>query len=165
DYIYNELKDFTDPFHDNHVYRHEQDDARFLGAEFSWQHNIDELWHLDINADVVQARLRNGDHLPRTPPASVLFAINRESGHLLMRLEGQVTASQKRTAANEDPSDGHTLLNASLSYRQLLAHSELLWRLAASNLTDQYAVNHVSYLKHAAPLAGRNVQLGLNWSF
>ena len=165
DYIYNELKDFTDPFHDNNVYRQEQDDARFLGAEFSWQHNIDDLWHLDINADVVQARLRNGDHLPRTPPASALFAINRESGHLLMRLEGQATASQKRTAANEDPSDGYTLLNASLSYRQLFAHSELLWRLAASNLIDQYAVNHVSYLKHAAPLAGRNIQLGLNWSF
>ncbi len=170
DYIYNDLKSIRDPFHGDAVYRHEQADARFSGGEFSWQHSLSQRWSVELGADAVHARLTSGADLPRTPPTSLLLALswqhqNGQHQGWAAWVESRTVASQKRTAANEDPSDGYTLLNASLTYHQPLAYSKLLWRLAASNLTDQYALNHVSYLKHAAPLAGRNVQLGLNWSF
>ena len=165
DYIYNDLKDFTDPFHDNNVYRHEQADTNFLGAEFSWQHDLSERWHVDMNADVVQARLRSGGDLPRTPPATLLLALNYEVNRWQARVESKLVQEQRATADNEDPSEGHVLLNASAGFRQPLGDSELLLNLSLQNLTDEYAVNHVSYLKQAAPLPGRNVQLGARWRF
>ncbi|QQD20944.1 TonB-dependent receptor [Oceanospirillaceae bacterium ASx5O] len=165
DYIYNDLKAVTDPFHGDDVYRHEQADARFYGAEFSWQHNLNAFWHLDINADLVDAALRNGNNLPRTPPATLLLALNYERYGWDARLESKFVQEQKETAANEDASEGHILLNASLSYEQPLANSELIWQLSVQNLTDEYAVNHVSYLKQAAPLPGRNLQAGVRWRF
>ncbi len=57
------------------------------------------------------------------------------------------------------------LLNASVGYQFVLADSELNISLDAHNLTDQYAVNHVSYLKRAAPLPGRDVRFGIRWAF
>ncbi len=165
DYIYNDLKAVTDPFLGDDVYRYEQSDARFYGAEFSWQHNLNAFWHLDINADVVDAALRNGNNLPRTPSATLLLALNYERNGWDARLESKLVQEQKETATNEDASEGYALLNASLSYEQTLGSSELIWQLAVQNLTDEYAVNHVSYLKQAAPLPGRNLQAGVRWRF
>lgn len=165
DYIYNDLKDFTDPFHGNDVYRHEQADARFLGAELSWQHRLTERWRFDVNGDLVRAELLNGEPLPRIPPASLLLGVNYSLDRLDARLTTKLVRAQNQTARNESASEGHVLVNAGLGYRVPLAGSELRLNLAAQNLTDQYAVNHVSFLKQAAPLMGRNVQMSVRWLF
>lgn len=165
DYIYNDLKSITDPFHSEPVYRHEQADARFSGSEISWQYRLSGHWSLDTGADIVRARLTSGDDLPRTPPASLLLALNWENNQWQARLENRNAMRQDKTATNETATDGYSLLNASISYRQPLAATEVIWRASAMNLTDEYAVNHVSYLKDAAPLPGRNIQLGINWRF
>ena len=57
------------------------------------------------------------------------------------------------------------MLYASVGYQFLLNNSELTLRLDGRNLTDQYAVNHVSYLKRAAPLPGRDIRFGVRWAF
>jgi iron complex outermembrane receptor protein len=165
DYIYNDLKDFTDPFHGNDVYRHEQDDARFFGAEFSWQHRLTAHWAFDVNGDLVRAELSNGEPLPRIPPASLLLGVNYKLNRFDARLTTRLVRAQRQTAANELESDGHVLVNAGIGYRVPLPGSELRLNLAAQNLTDQYAVNHVSFLKQAAPLQGRNVQMSMRWEF
>lgn len=165
DYIYNDLKGFVDPFHNNDVYRHEQADARFRGAEFSWQHDFSDRWHLDLTADVVQAEKTNGDKLPRTPPASVLVAMNYEWNRWDARIESKWVDAQNATAENEQASQGHTLLNARIAYQQRFAHSDLMLALAIDNITDEYAINHVSYLKYAAPMPGRNVLFSTRWRF
>lgn len=165
DYIYNDLKDTQDPFHGGDVYRYEQADARFLGAEFSWQYNFTERWHMDIGADVVEARLVDGGYLPRTPPASMLLALNYEHNGWDFRIETKAVSDQHQTAENETNTAGFVLLNAYAGYKMKLQHSELLWHLAAHNITDEYAINHVSYLKRAAPITGQNLQAGVRWRF
>lgn len=165
DYIYNDLKGYKDPYHGQDVYRYEQADARFYGAELSWQHDLNAAWHLDLGADFVRAQLIDGGDLPRTPPASMLLAINWENQGWQTRLEAKGVMEQDNVAANEQSSAGFVLLNASASYTQLLSHGQLQWQALASNLTDEYSLNHVSYLKRAAPMAGRNVQLAMHYRF
>ncbi len=165
DYIYNNLQSVTDPFHDEAVYRHEQADARFSGAEFSWAHQLTHSWSADLNSDYVRASLADGGDLPRTPPASLRLGINWQNNGWQARAETHAVASQKRVADNETATGDYMLLNASLQYRQFIGTQELNWRLALNNISDEYATNHVSYLKYAAPLAGRNIQAGVNWRF
>lgn len=164
-YIYNDLKFFKDPFHGNDVYRHEQVDARFYGAEFSWHYWLDDNWHLDVDADLVRAERTSGTKLPRTPPASLHLALEWHQGNWVTRLESQMSMAQKQTAQEETASDGFVLFNASAGYYQLLNKGEVYWHLAIKNLADEYAINHVSYLKRAAPLPGRNLQAGIRWQF
>jgi iron complex outermembrane receptor protein len=165
DFIYNDLKAETDPFHGNDVYRHEQADANFIGAEASWAHSLSMHWSLDISADVVRARLNDGGNLPRTPPASLLAGLEWGNHQWEARTELRAVASQSNTAENESNSEGYLMLNASVGYLLTLQESELTFTLDGNNLTDQYAVNHVSYLKRAAPLPGRDLRLGVRWAF
>ncbi|UZK03084.1 TonB-dependent receptor [Venatoribacter cucullus] len=175
DYIYNEIKEIEhngrpcgntgDPFHCDDVYRYEQSDARFTGAEFNWQHNLTNTWHVDIGGDVVKAERTNGEDLPRTPPASMLLALNWEHNGWDLRAEGRAIFTQNDTAPNETRTSDFMLLNAYAAYNMPIGGSELIWHLAVQNLTDEYAVNHVSYLKQAAPLPGRNLQAGVRWRF
>ncbi|MAD43511.1 MAG: hypothetical protein CMI02_08265 [Oceanospirillaceae bacterium] len=165
DYIYNDLKGFADPYHGNMVYRHEQGDARFTGGEFSWQHSLNLNWHLDINADYVQASLNDGGNLPRIAPASVLIALNWQKNLWQARVESELVAEQSETADNESSTDGYTLLNASVSRDIRIQDQELNLRAAIHNIADEEARNHVSYLKEYAPLPGRSVNLGARWRF
>jgi len=165
DYIYNDLKSFKDPFHGNDVYRYEQDNAQFYGAEFSWHHQLNDAWHLDFDADFVRAELTSGVSLPRTPPISLLVALDWHKNGWTARLESQATLAQNKTAPEESSTDAQAQLNASAGFRQQLNKGEVYWYLAAQNLTNEQAINHVSYLKQAAPLAGRNLQAGMRWHF
>jgi iron complex outermembrane receptor protein len=165
DYIYNDLKDFVDPFHGNDVYRHEQADARFFGAELSWHHRLAEHWAINLNGDLVRAERTDGEPLPRIPPASLLLGVNYTLNRLDARLATQWVRSQNEVAGNELASDGHVLIDAGIGYRLALRASQLRLAMAAQNLTDEYAVNHVSFLKQAAPLPGRNVQISVRWMF
>ncbi len=164
-YIYNDLKSFKDPYHGDDVYRYEQADAQFYGSELTWQYDFIEHWHIDANADIVRAQLSTGDKLPRTPPASFMLALNWDKGSWDARLESRAVVQQNAVATTEEITAGFILLNAYLGYRQTLAQGELNWQLSAHNLTDEYALNHVSYLKHAAPISGRNVQVGVRYRF
>ena len=164
-YVYNDLQDFKDPFHSNDVYRFKQEDAEFMGAELSWRHRLTDHWAFNLDVDVVQAELTNGVSLPRTPPVTMSLRANYTRNRLDAWLGTRVVLEQNDAAPNELPSPGHELLNAGLGYRLLLRESEVRFNLAAQNLTDQFAINHVSYLKRAAPLPGRNIQMSVRWEF
>lgn len=163
DYIFNDLKPF--PYHGEAVYRYEQSDARFFGAELSWQHNFNDNWHWDMAADAVSAKRTNGEALPRTPPVSLLTALNWKMNGWEARLESKAILKQNQTAANENSTAGFVLFNAYAGYRHLTRHGELQWRASVHNITDKCALNHVSYLKEDAPMPGRNVMLGVSYKF
>lgn len=93
------------------------------------------------------------------------LGVNWQQNGWQARAETQAVASQKRIADNETATGDYMMLNASVQYLQFIGAQELNWRLALNNITDEYATNHVSYLKYAAPLAGRNIQAGVNWRF
>ena len=165
DYIYNDLKAFQDPYHLNNVYRHEQRDARFTGGEVSWKYQLQDQWRTDLSADIVKARLTDGGNLPRTPPASLLAGIEWEPSKWHARIETRMVAEQTDTADNETRTDGYVMFNAKVGYETELGDSTLDLHMDLNNLTDQEAYNHVSYLKDAAPLAGRDVRLHARITF
>ncbi len=129
-------------------------------------HSLHEL-HLDAKADYVYAQDRAaGRSLPRIPPfrasAALVYGWNDRFG---ARIEGQYVHEQDRTAAFELPTDGYFLLDAALTGRARIGLVDFDVYLKGTNLTNEEARLHTSFLKDIAPLAGRGGLLGLRVSF
>lgn len=152
------------------VLRFAQRDARFRGGEISGLYEIyhAEPHHVDaeFGFDSVQAELRDtGEPLPRIPPRRYRLALHYRGENLDGSVEGVRLDGQDRAGAFETPTEGATLLNATLGYRFITPGAVVGVLLRGTNLTDELARNHVSFLKDVAPLPGRDVSLSLQLSF
>jgi iron complex outermembrane receptor protein len=166
-YIYNDLKSIIDPFHGNPVYRNEQRDAWFTGTEWQLDYNVSMNWQWFIRADFVQARLKKGvnKNLPRTPPLTTSSGVKWYSNNWQVNTDVKYYAEQTATANNETVSSDYVVINFYAAYTQQLAKSSVKYYLKAHNLADEFGRNHVSYLKEFSPVVGRNVSLGVAYSF
>lgn len=152
------------------VFRYTQRDAEFRGAELSGLYELihAEPYHVDLElgVDYVRAELRDtGDPLPRIPPLRYRLGLHYRGEKLHGLIEGQRVEEQDRVAALERPTEGYTLLNASVGYRFFAADMVYDVLLRGTNLTDEEARNHVSFLKDLVPLPGRDVNLALRLTF
>ncbi|MES1245685.1 MAG: TonB-dependent receptor [Acidobacteriota bacterium] len=152
------------------VIRFTQRDAEFRGAELTGLYEIyhGEPHHLDLElgADFVRAELRDtGEPLPRIPPRRYRLGLHYQGDRLSARIEGIRTDRQDRVAAEEEPTPGYDLLNATVGYRLFARDMVYDLLLRGTNLTDEVAFNHVSFLKDVAPLPGRDVSLALRVAF
>ena len=80
-------------------------------------------------------------------------------------IEGQRVNRQYRTAPFETETPGYTFLNASLSRRFRVGPTYVDLYLRATNLTNEEARDHLSFLKEVLPLEGRSVVVGLRTTF
>jgi iron complex outermembrane receptor protein len=103
--------------------------------------------------------------LPRIAPLRYGVGLDYRRDRLGARLDATIAEAQGRVAAGERPTDGYTLLNASVSYRLPAPGARLEAFLRGVNLLDEEARNHVSFLKDIAPMGRRSVQLGLRGQF
>jgi len=103
--------------------------------------------------------------LPRIPPFRYGAGLHYDSGAWNGRVELRGVAKQDRIAAFERPTDGYTMLNASLGWRLFFGRTVLELLVRGTNLTDAEARNHVSFLKELAPLPGRDVRLSARVAF
>ena len=69
------------------------------------------------------------------------------------------------SAANESATSGYTLLDASVNYNFVWNGHDMMWFAKAQNLTNELAFVHSSFIKDDAPLAGRNLSVGLQARF
>ena len=140
------------------------DDPKALAADTS--HNPHHL-HVDLKADYVYAQNKETDRsLPRITPFRTSAAlVYGWHDRFSARVEGQYVHEQNRTAEFELPTDGYFLLNTSVSYRLPVRSAEFEVYLKGTNLTDEEARVHTSFLKDIAPLAGRGALLGVRASF
>jgi iron complex outermembrane receptor protein len=123
--------------------------------------------HVELKADYVRAQDWKTDRsLPRITPfrtgATVVYSWD---DRFHARVEGQYSHEQNRTAEFELPTDSYFLLNASMSYRVPVGPVEFDVYLKGTNLTNEEARVHTSFLKEIAPLAGRGALLGMRASF
>ncbi|MDQ3624647.1 MAG: TonB-dependent receptor, partial [Verrucomicrobiota bacterium] len=81
------------------------------------------------------------------------------------RVEGQYSARQNRTANVELPTDSFFLLDASVSYHIPAGPINFDVYVKGTNLADEEARLHTSFLNDAAPLAGRGVLFGVRAEF
>jgi iron complex outermembrane receptor protein len=165
------FESFTDEEEDGlTVFRYVQQDAEFRGAELSGVYELfhDEPYHVDVEfgTDFVRAELRDtGDPLPRIPSQRYHLGFHYRGEKIQGRIEGQRVEEQDRVAAFERPTDGYTLLNASVGYRFFTSTMVYDVLLRGTNLTDEEARNHVSFLKDLVPLPGRDLSLALRLTF
>ncbi|MGH7557639.1 MAG: TonB-dependent receptor, partial [Gemmatimonadota bacterium] len=152
------------------VIRYRQADALFTGAE---AHLDMELLHrephhlaLELKGDVVRAKFVDTDQpLPRIPPARIGAGIHYQGSTLWGSFGVHLVLEQERVAEFEEPTDSYTMTDATLGYRFFaggLVH-DLIFR--GTNLTDEEARNHVSFLKELAPLPGRDLSLAYRLNF
>lgn len=166
-YIYNDLKSYTDPYHGNPVYRNEQKDAWFTGAEWQLDYNVANNWQWFLRADYVHARLKEGTNknLPRTPPLTTSSGIKWQDNNWKVTTDVKYYAEQTAVADNESTTAGYSVVNFYAAYTQPLQKSSVQFYLKAHNLMDELGRNHVSYLKEYSPVIGRNATLGITYSF
>ncbi len=146
--------------------------ARITGQNTEQVFNPNDVY-LEFKADYVHAEDRDsGASLPRITPMRVSVGLGYTSERLTLKIEGLRVNHQFRTAQYETSTPGYTLLNASASYRLStiqLGHglnpvtTEIFVR--GTNLTNEEARNHQSFLKDVLPLPGRNVLGGVRLTF
>lgn len=193
DYIY--LADTGLVEHEVPVRLWTQGDARFNGAEaevnWAFADNASGQWDLRVFGDVVRAKLAGegtrpvaftlahegeiedlvaelpqGGNLPRIAPSRVGAELRWELGQWRASLGAVRYARQDRVAAHELPTDGYTLVDAHVAWHlDTAAGNGLELFVDGSNLLDEEARPHTSFLKEMAPLPGRGVVVGVRAFF
>ncbi|QAY79628.1 TonB-dependent receptor [Sphingosinicella sp. BN140058] len=151
------------------VFQIGQADATYSGVELEGSVRVAQLGAFAINldgvADYVRATIKSVGPAPRIPPLRVLGGIEAQSETLQGRLEVEWTDGQDRLAENETPTDGFTLVNASLSWKPFETLPNTSVTVSANNIFDVDARRHASFLKDVAPLAGRDFRVSARLSF
>lgn len=149
------------------IYRFVQTDATLYGFEAEGSY---DLWEsgarklaLEGQADFVKADTDLGP-AARIPPWSLTARLAWTSTPFDAGLEVRHVAEQDEVSENELPTDGYTLLNASAAWRPLADRNVTIFA-EAHNLTNEEAREHVSFLKDIAPMAGRNLRVGVAYRF
>jgi iron complex outermembrane receptor protein len=153
------------------VYAYEALDADFMGFESQVSfHAIDktnEELFFDIQPDYVRAKDRDNDtNLPRIPPFRLKTGVTYFHEDLFRaRFEVQQVFAQRETASFETSADGYTMMNAYLSKDIAVGDQVFEVFLRGSNLLNEKARNHVSFIKDVAPLPGASALLGIRVRF
>jgi iron complex outermembrane receptor protein len=157
------------------VYRYKAVDALFWGVEVEGMlhlHEALDLWshNLDLVAQVDYVRAKNrtdSEDLPRIPPLRTVVGLEYAyKRHFIADVEGIFVAKQNDIAERELPTDAYHLLNASVQYNlQFRDRHELALYVRGTNLTDEEARVHSSFIKDLAPLRGRSLLFGVRGVF
>lgn len=151
------------------VFQYVQADARYFGVEFEGSVTVARLGTTrivaDAVADYIRATVDSVGPAPRIPPKRLLLGLEAQSTHVDGRIETEFVDDQKRVAAFETPTDGHQVVNASVSWRPFGRDRSIALLLSANNILDADVRRHASFLKDFAPLAGRDLRATLKASF
>ena len=154
------------------VFQYFQRDARVWGFEAEASARLAQIGGFnivgDVTADMTRAKIKGAGldrNVPRIPPLRVLGGLEAQSERLDARVEVEWTDDQARVAQFETPTDGFTLVNASLSWRPLPDARHLTLSLSANNIFDVEARRHASFTKDYVPLAGRDIRITARASF
>ncbi len=152
-------------------YLYQMERARFWGfeAEADYQLFCDnpDGFHLYGQIDFVRGEsLSDNDSLPRITPARTKVGLKYKIEKLSTYVENTFVSKQDHTADFELPTDGYSMLNAGAAY-QLPLDAQQSYELyaRATNLLDEEARVHTSFLKDVAPLRGRAFFVGLRLAF
>jgi iron complex outermembrane receptor protein len=155
-------------FDEFQVFDFDQAGVEFVGFEAEalleiWDRN-DSHAHLRVFADFVNGTEdETGASLPLIPPTRLGLGLHGGWDKFDASIDAIFADGQDSIAENELPTEGYTLLNASLSYT--FADPGLYLFLRGSNLLDEDIRQHTSPLKDLVPLPGRSVHVGLRYEF
>jgi iron complex outermembrane recepter protein len=128
---------------------------------------FDPSSRVTLFGDYVDANLkREDDNLPRIPPARLGARYDLAAGPVSGNVDYYHTFAQRRVASYETRTSGYDMLNATLSYRSDLGRAKAVeLYVRGTNLLDELAFAHSSFVKDQSPLRGRSVAFGMRHSF
>lgn len=147
------------------VFRFAQGDATYRGFEVEGEARFVDRPGLTVKADglvdAVQATIDGFGPAPRIPSLRLLGGIEGRGRRSGLRAEVEHSTRQTRVTGFETTTPAFSFVNLSADWTPL-PDRDLRLTLSADNLFDMVARRHASFLKDYAPLAGRDVRLGLN---
>ena len=177
DYIY--LQDETEEEHEEHsgeddhggliAANYLQKDAEFNGYEFEvgkvFDVNNGEV-EISFGRDSVEGKFAAGGFIPRMSPSRNLFKISYENDIVRTTLSFKDVEQMDNLALNETVSEAYQMVNFTISAITPLGPDvDLKTSFFASNILDEVARNHNSFVKDQVPLPGRNFGLRFSLRF
>jgi len=155
-----------DQFEDFRLIRYSQADATFTGLEGEVRQQLTPWLSATVFGDYVRGELKgDGGNLPRIPAARVGVRAEAFSGPWSGDVEYSRTFKQDDIAAFESETPGYNMVNATVAYDVDLAGVKSQVFLRGTNLLDELAFNHASFLAETAPQRGRNLVVGVRARF
>lgn len=161
-YIY---ADTLDQYEDFRLIRYTQADATFSGLEGEVRHELRPGLSVTAFGDLVRAELKGGGDLPRIPAARLGLRGDAYRGAWSGNLEYVRVFEQDRVAAYETETPGYHMVNATVAYDVDAGPLRSQVFVRGTNLLDETALNHASFISTLAPLRGRNLVVGLRTRF
>jgi len=177
DYIFARLVETeTETGVPHHYLLYTASDASFTGIDGQVSYAFSPEVHVTVFGDYVGTDLTSeevdvdldasDDNLPRIPPGRLGARLDLAGGPLSADIEYYHTFEQDKVALYETPTEGYGMLNATIAYRFAIeGGSELELYARGTNLTDELAFVHTSFVKNQSPLRERNVVFGLRHTF
>jgi iron complex outermembrane receptor protein len=171
DFIYLADTGAVDPDEELPIFAYANADADFTGleAELFVPLYAEGGNEIDVRffTDFVRGELATGESLPRLPPLRYGARFEYHNDRFLVGLEATRYDDQRDIAPFETQTDGYMLVNADARWRfsNPSAGAELEVFVNASNLGDDEARKHTSFVKDIAPLPGRNYAFGVRSRF
>lgn len=142
-------------------------DATFKGIDGQVSYRLSPESRVTVFGDYVDADLKNqNDHLPRIPPGRLGARYGGNWGPLAADLEYYRAFAQNRFASYETRTGGYNMVNATLAYRfDVGLGKSVEFYARGTNLTNELAFAHTSFVKNQSPLRGSNIVLGMRHQF
>ena len=170
DFIYLENTGEIDEHDELPIYHFEQNDASFSGIEAEFFSPIfvrgESEFDIRVFADYVNGELGNGENVPRMPPLRYGSRIQYHNEQVLLGVEVTQYDDQDSVAHIETPTAGYTMINADVNWT-ITTPGGTAFELfvIGSNLADEDARKHTSFVKNTVPLPGRNISAGFRSHF
>ena len=165
DYIYASTLDEHEGFQ---LIDYAQRDAVFSGLEGELRHKFTPALEATLFGDYVRARFDGGEgdrNIPRTPPGRLGARLDADWQAWHGMVEVYRVGRQDRTARFESETGGYNMVNLGAHYTARIGGVPAQFYARVNNLGNQLAFSHTSFIKEAAPLAGRNVTAGVRFLF
>ena len=109
---------------------------------------------------------KTGNKIPRMVPSRNIYSISYFENDLEITLDLKDVDKQDDVGVNETSTNGYKMLDFKLSKKVTFnAETELNISLFATNLLDEIARNHTSFVKDEVPLPGKNFGINFNLIF
>ena len=142
-------------------------DTEFYGVDGQVSYALDPSSRITLFGDYVATDLTGDDeNLPRIPPGRLGARYEYAAGPLSADVEYYRTFEQDKVAAYETPTQGYNMVSATIAYRIAMAEgADLELYARGTNLTNELAFVHTSFVKEQSPLRGRNIVFGVRTQF
>ncbi len=163
-YIYANTLDAHEGFQ---LIEYAQRDATFTGLEGEVRRKLTSSLNASLFGDMVRARFEDGANrnLPRIAPYRVGAKLDANWQRWHGLVEFVHVGSQDDVAQFETPTGGYNMLNLGTHYTTRIGGVPAQFYARINNATNELAFSHTSFIKNAAPLAGRNLTAGLRLVF